>query len=61
MSQQLWVTYGHTESHDDLPVVIWHHKPTDEEIDEYYASILPEEYEEVGFVNWTLDTPEVVI
>lgn len=60
MSQRKHVTYGRTESGDDLPVLIWPKSPTDEEVDAKYRELLPTEYEEVGFVNWSKDTEEVI-
>jgi hypothetical protein len=54
---ETWVTYGNTESGDDLKVVVWRHEPTKEEVNAVYREIHPEEYEEVGFVNWKLDKP----
>lgn len=53
----IWVTYGRTESGDDLEVIIWGAvKPTDEQVDGEYERLMPTEYEEVGSVNWTLTT-----
>ncbi|MBD9542194.1 hypothetical protein IB276_22375 [Ensifer sp. ENS04] len=60
MSKSKQVTYGQTESADDLPVLIWGHEPSTEEIDAKYRELLPQEYEEVGFVNWKRGTAEVV-
>lgn len=52
----MWVTYGRTESGDGLPVLFWGDKePTAQQIDEAYYGLLPEEYDEVGFVSWTKD------
>lgn len=51
-----YVTYGITESGDDIGVIIWRHPPTVDEVDAAYREIWPEEYEEVGFVNWKLET-----
>lgn len=54
-----FVTRGVTESGDDLPTVYWGTQaPTDEEVDNWYREWSPIEYEEVGFVNWELDTLE---
>lgn len=51
-----YLTDGITESSDKLPRILWvGRKPTDEEIDAKYAELLPEEYEEVGFVNWHIE------
>jgi len=51
-----YVTKGITESSDDLPMILWKgRKPTDEEVDAKYQELLPEEYEDVGFVNWELE------
>lgn len=49
--KKIWATTGRTESGDDLEILLWDHKPTDKEVDAYYRESLPEEYEEVGFVN----------
>lgn len=52
-----YITKGITESGDDLPVVLWKgRKPKNEEVDAKYRELLPEEYEEVGFVNWDIET-----
>lgn len=51
----VWITYGKTESSDDLPLVSWKQKPSDDMVEAKYKELLPEEYEEVGFVNWKLD------
>jgi hypothetical protein len=51
-----WLTTGQTESCDKLPSILWKgRKPTSEEIDAKYKELLPDEYSEVGFVNWDLD------
>ena len=50
----VWATHGTTESGDDLPIVLWFDKPSDEEIDAWYKNWAPEEYSEVGFVHWNL-------
>jgi hypothetical protein len=45
-----------TESGDDLPVLGWHRKPTDKQVDAAYkAQLLPDEYSEAGFVSWSVD------
>jgi hypothetical protein len=56
MSEKIWVTYGRTESGDDLQVIVWNRKPTHDEVDAAYKEIYEIEYEEVGFVNWTIET-----
>lgn len=50
----MYVTYGTTESGDDLQVIVWDCCPTDSEVNEAYSAIYPEEYSEVGFVNWSV-------
>lgn len=50
-----WATFGRTESGDCLGITLWDHHPEAKEVDEYYAKILPEEYSEVGFVNWRVE------
>jgi hypothetical protein len=57
----VWATYGTTESGDDLGVAIWYHCPTANEVDEYYRSYWPEEYESVGYVRWKLTVPESML
>jgi len=49
---EIWVTYGKTDSMDDLQIVSWDHKPTREEGDDMYRKLYPEEFEKVGFVDW---------
>ena len=58
-----WVTYGRTESDDDLQVFLWKTKPTGEMIDEKYSKLNATEFEEVGYVNWVLEeiTSEYII
>lgn len=51
----MWVTYGQTESGDDLDIVGWDHRPTDYEVENLYRKLYPEEYDEPGFVNWSID------
>ena len=53
---QYWVSFGKTESSDDLPVIMWDGKPTRRMVDKTYKELLPDEYSEVGFVNWSLTT-----
>lgn len=47
----VFVTYGKTESGDDLPLLVWRSRPHEETVDAKYRKMLPDEYEEVGFVN----------
>ena len=47
------VTYGRTESGDDLPIVVWLYDPTEDDVNSKYRSMLPQEYEECGGVAWT--------
>lgn len=64
------VTYGRTESGDDLPVLLWKYYPSNEDINIKYKELLPAEFEEIdsegtnwapGFVNWNIEAaPEVV-
>jgi hypothetical protein len=56
--KETWVTYGRTESGDNLPVVIWKHKPTEREINKWYRTWSPEEYKDAGGVSWKLETAE---
>ena len=51
----MWVTYGQTESGDDLDIVGWDHRPTDDEVENLYRKLYPEEYDAPGFVNWSID------
>lgn len=54
----LWVTYGRTESGDDLTPLVWDYEPTSEQVDAVYRAQLPDEYEEVGFVCHTTERAE---
>jgi hypothetical protein len=49
----IYVAYGRTESGDDLPLLAWHGKPTDADVEAAYRRILPAEFEDEapGFVN----------
>lgn len=49
---KIFATYGSTESGDDLPVLLWKEEPSKDAVNDVYRSILPEEYDEVGFVCW---------
>jgi hypothetical protein len=51
---QYYVSFGKTESSDDLPLLMWDGEPSDEMVDAAYRELLPDEYEEVGFVSWTV-------
>jgi hypothetical protein len=51
----IWVSYGKTESGDDLTILLWDVRPTMAEVDTVYEEIYPEEYDEVGFVNFNID------
>jgi hypothetical protein len=55
-----WVTTGRTESGDDLAILFWDCKPTQKQGDAAYKTIYPDEYSEVGFVNWSADTLQKV-
>lgn len=57
---QYWISYGQTESSDALPLLMWEAKPSDKMVDKAYKKLLPYEYREVGFVNWSLDTLDKV-
>lgn len=50
-----WATIGRTESGDDLGVTLWDHPPSDEEVDTYYQTIWPEEYDECDGVYWHVE------
>jgi hypothetical protein len=56
----LHVSYGTTESGDDLPVLAWHGCPTDERVIEAYKRMLPAEFEEEapGRVNFRVEQAE---
>lgn len=47
----MWVSFGLTESGDDLQPIVWDKKPTDKQVDREYKKLYPDEYEHVGFVN----------
>jgi hypothetical protein len=55
----MWVTYGTTESGDDLQVVIWKKEPLDEAVDNYYQITNEIEYEEIGYVLWKKAKAEI--
>ena len=57
--KECWVTYGRTESGDDLVPLVFLHKPTNEEVEKQYEEIYPDEYEEVGFVGWSLSSTTI--
>lgn len=58
---KLYATYGRTESGDDLPVILWDRKPTEEEGQKAYAALLPgEEGLEVYFSVDQVDLPESI-
>jgi hypothetical protein len=48
----MFVTYGRTESGDDLTPIVWQSTlpPTNEDVEKIYRRLYEEEYEEVGFV-----------
>lgn len=50
----VYVIRGMTESGDEFTHVC-DFKPTDKQIDDYLAKLMPEEYESVGFTNWKLE------
>lgn len=45
-----WISFGTTESGDNLCHIMYDHSPTKEEVDIAYRNIYPQEYEEVGHV-----------
>lgn len=55
-----WVTYGRTESGDDLQCLVFLHEPTEEEVDKIYKEMWPDEYEEIGCVYWKLEETETI-
>lgn len=50
----MWVSSGITESGDDLKILIWHHKPLNDEVNLAYKQLYPTEYEVVGYVNFNI-------
>lgn len=50
----IYVTYGTTESGDALQLLLWDHNPTDEMVEDAYRDMYPEEFEQIGFVNWDI-------
>jgi len=52
--KKLWATYGLTDSGDDLPILLWGHEPSKDEVDARYSAILPDEYSECGGVSWDI-------
>ncbi|MCP1937371.1 hypothetical protein J2R95_003166 [Bradyrhizobium japonicum] len=55
----MYVSYGSTESGDDLPVIVWRRKPSNKKVEEAYKELVPYEYEEGCPVSWQLDEAEV--
>lgn len=55
----MYVSYGRTESGDDLPVIVWRDKPTDDAVEAAYKELMPYEYEEDCPVSWQLEEAEV--
>jgi hypothetical protein len=45
-----WISYGETESGDDLKPILWDEKPTDEQVEAAYRDLYPIEFKEVGWV-----------
>ena len=56
---QIWVTTGTTESGDAIGPYVWAFEPTRDEVERRLRADYPEEYEEVGFVNFTT-TPTTI-
>lgn len=52
MSEEMWVTYGKTESGDDVQPLVWNRAPSDIEVDVIYREQLPEEYAEAEGVAY---------
>jgi hypothetical protein len=46
-----WISYGETESGDDLKPIVWDEKPTDKQVEDAYRELYPIEFKEVGFVH----------
>ena len=51
---KIYVTHGTTESGDVLQLLLWAHNPTDEMVEDAYREMYPEEFKEIGFVNWDI-------
>lgn len=56
----IWVTYGRTESGDDLDLLGWKHLPTTDEVEAAYRDLYPDEYDIIGFVNWKMSVLTMV-
>lgn len=56
-----WVTFGRTESGDDLTPIIWPERPSEEAVNEAYEALYPDEFAYVGFVNWTAAEAEEAV
>lgn len=54
MRKQYWVSYGRTESGDDLPVLIFENKPSDEFVEYEYKLIMPWEFEDGLEVHYSV-------
>lgn len=57
--QPCWVTYGRTESGDDLHPFVFLHEPTKKEVEKKYKKLYPDEYEYNGFVSFWIVESEV--
>lgn len=49
-SKVVWVSYGQTESGDELDPIVWCDEPTKAQVEAAYRDKYPVEYEEVGHV-----------
>jgi hypothetical protein len=51
--KNIWLSSGRTESGDDLPIIMWDGKPSDDEVLEAYVEIYGEEERE--YISWMLE------
>lgn len=45
---KVFVTHGHTESGDDMPLVVWPQRPSFETVVAAYRDLIPYEFEVFG-------------
>jgi hypothetical protein len=48
-----WVTFGSTESGDNITPIIWDERPPRHVVDDAYRELYPDEYRYCDGVNWT--------
>jgi len=56
---KLFATYGRTESGDDIPVLLFDKRPTEDEVHARYRDLLPQEYDDDCPVSYSVDTVDL--